>query len=134
MPAGAGRGGGRLTKDICGMSFLGEGLQLVVTPAVLSVAVPGVLHHLKEQITTWRVSVRVSVRACELWLPKMKAQVWNTNARMQQNGNVANRPLVSTKPKSISADTEQLGNPLITQPSASHFARVIIWHETSINL
>ncbi len=35
-----------LTEDICGMSFLGEGLQLVVTPAVLSVAVPCVLHHL----------------------------------------------------------------------------------------
>lgn len=43
------------------MSFLGEGLQLIVTPAVLSVAVPGVLHHLKETITTWRVSVCVCV-------------------------------------------------------------------------
>lgn len=38
-----------LTKDICGMSFLCEGLQLVVTPAVLSVAVPGMLHHLKKK-------------------------------------------------------------------------------------
>lgn len=33
------------------MSFLGKGLQLVVTPAVLSVAVPGMLHHLKKKIT-----------------------------------------------------------------------------------
>lgn len=51
------------TKDICGMSFLGEGLQLVVTPAVLSVAVPGMLHHLKKKITIQLI------RRCEVsWL------------------------------------------------------------------
>lgn len=27
---------------------------------------------------------RARVRTCGLWLPKMKAQVWNRNARMQQ--------------------------------------------------
>lgn len=37
------------TKDIGGMSLLGEGLQLVVTPAVLSVAVPGMFHHLEDK-------------------------------------------------------------------------------------
>lgn len=41
------RGSSRLTKDVSGMSLLGEGLQLVVAPAVLSVAVPRVLHHLQ---------------------------------------------------------------------------------------
>lgn len=44
-----GRAFGWPTKDICGMSLFGEGLQLVVTPAVLSVAVPGVLHHLEDK-------------------------------------------------------------------------------------
>lgn len=83
------------TEDICGMSFLGEGLQLVVTPAVLSVAVPGVLHHLKEKSTTWRVS-----------------------GREQGCGKRTERPSVSTELKSISADAEQLSPPLITQPSA----------------
>lgn len=43
------RGFGWPTKDICGMSLLGKGLQLVVTPAVLSIAVPGVLHHLEDK-------------------------------------------------------------------------------------
>lgn len=33
------------------MSFLGEGLELVVTPAILTVAVPRMLHHLKHQAT-----------------------------------------------------------------------------------
>lgn len=37
----------RLTEDIGGMSFLGQRLQLIVTPAILSVAVPCVLHHLQ---------------------------------------------------------------------------------------
>lgn len=35
-----------LTKYICGMSFLGNRFELVVSPAVLPVAVPCVLHHL----------------------------------------------------------------------------------------
>lgn len=48
LPMGKG-GSIWLTKDICGMSFLGDGLQLVVTPAVLSVAVPGMFHHLKKK-------------------------------------------------------------------------------------
>lgn len=39
-----------------------------------------------------------------------------------ENGN----ELVSTELESISADTEQLGDPLITQPPASRFTRVII--------
>lgn len=38
-----------LTKDVCRMSFFCKGLQFVVTPAVLSVAVPGMFHHLKRQ-------------------------------------------------------------------------------------
>lgn len=54
------RGGlARPTKDICGMSLLGEGLQLVVTPAVLSVAVPGMLHHLEKKTAAHKV------RRCE---------------------------------------------------------------------
>lgn len=57
------------------MSFLGEGLQLVVTPAVLSVAVPGVLHHLKEKITTWRFSrSQVSLDEAEVWKANAHAQ------------------------------------------------------------
>lgn len=36
-----------LTKDIGGMSFLCERFQLVVSPSVLSVAVPRMLHHLQ---------------------------------------------------------------------------------------
>lgn len=43
------KGLGWPTKDICGMSLLGEGLQLVVSPAVLPVAVPGMLHHLEDK-------------------------------------------------------------------------------------
>lgn len=43
------KGLGWPTKDICGMPLLGEGLQLVVTPAILSVAVPGMLHHLQDK-------------------------------------------------------------------------------------
>lgn len=35
-----------LTKYIGGMSFLGDRFELVVSPAVLPVAVPCVLHHL----------------------------------------------------------------------------------------
>lgn len=51
------------------MSFLGEGLQLVVAPAVLPVAVPGVLHHLKDKITTRRFS------GCEAAPPTGEAEV-----------------------------------------------------------
>lgn len=35
-----------LTEDIGGMSFLGEGFELVVAPAILPVAVPRMFHHL----------------------------------------------------------------------------------------
>lgn len=49
---GVGGGAIWLTEDIRGMAFLGEGLQLIVTPAVLSVAVPGVLHHLEKEDNT----------------------------------------------------------------------------------
>jgi len=35
-----------LTEDISGMSFLGEGFELVVAPAILPVAVPRMFHHL----------------------------------------------------------------------------------------
>lgn len=36
-----------LTEDIGGMSFLGNGFELIVAPAVLPVAVPRVFHHLE---------------------------------------------------------------------------------------
>lgn len=39
----------QLTKDVCGMSFLSDGLELVVTPAILPVAVPRMLHHLENR-------------------------------------------------------------------------------------
>lgn len=51
-----------LTKDICGMSFFGEGLQLVMTPAILSVAVPCMLHHLEKKMTT-----KQHIRSCEVF-------------------------------------------------------------------
>ncbi len=38
-----------LTEDIGGMSFLGDGFDLIVAPAVLPVAVPRMLHHLEHR-------------------------------------------------------------------------------------
>lgn len=38
-----------LTEDIGGMSFLGDGFELVVAPAVLPVAVPRMFHHLEHR-------------------------------------------------------------------------------------
>lgn len=38
-----------LTEDIGGMSFLGDGFELVVAPAILPVAVPCVFHHLEHR-------------------------------------------------------------------------------------
>lgn len=38
-----------LTEDIGGMSFLGNGFDLIVAPAVLPVAVPCMLHHLEHR-------------------------------------------------------------------------------------
>lgn len=54
-----------LTKDICGMSFLSDGLQLVVTPAVLSVAVPRMLHHLR--INNNKNRILEEVKPTEMW-------------------------------------------------------------------
>lgn len=40
-----------LTKDIGGMSFLSEGFELIVAPAILPVAVPRMFHHLGHKMT-----------------------------------------------------------------------------------
>lgn len=64
------------------MSFLGEGLQLVVTPAVLSVAVPGMFHHLDQRKTEQCVIRRVNYET------KHSATNRETDMTVENNGSV----------------------------------------------
>lgn len=56
-----------LTEDIGGMSFLGDGFELVVAPAVLPVAVPRMFHHLEHK-NDRKLALHINIKKCQGYL------------------------------------------------------------------